>query len=174
MRTSKTPALLVVVIRTSAKQWFVAGSTECDPLLPLVCSEPGNLGEYVDLPPDDQLSFMRHRIAGAIQRGFDRLYAKDAKTQQIILFIDDEFPNASPNLLQRVGDHFAAWMTRPAVCCYRGTGVKRSTSVEQLTRISGLMERLWTEQFEKSLPHLTDALDVEEIWEHVPTPATGA
>ena len=171
MRTPKTPALLVVVIRTACQQWFVAGSTERDHLLPLACSEPGNLGEYVGLPPDEQLSFMRHRIAGAIQRGFDRLYAKEAKAHQIVLLIDDEFPEASPNLLQRLGDHFTAWMTRPPVCCYRGTSETGSCTAQQLICISGPMDQAWAELFAKALPQLTESLESEELWERIPTPA---
>ena len=174
MRAQKTAALLIVVIRTELQQWFVAGSTENDPVIPLVCSEPGNLKEYVDLSIDEQLSFLRHRIAGAIQRGFDRLYTKDAKAKQILLLIDDEFPSGCPALSQRLGDHFHTWMSRPCVSCYQGSAGRMPATVEQWTCLAGPMEQTERDQWDRSLPMLLDLLDSADCWEHIPTPAPEA
>lgn len=171
MRDEKSPALLAVVILTEPKQWFVAGLTDHDAVLPLVCSEEGNLDDYVGLHGDEQLSFLRHRIAGAIQRGFDRLFARQAKAQRIILIVDNDFPDADATLLDRLAEHFHTWMARPPVSCYRGQGFSGATDFDTLDCVIGRPNEADEAQLRTSMAVLVQMTGEPEHWERIPTPA---
>ena len=74
--TDKEPVLLTVLIDTSRLRWYVAGIRLDGEPLPLLRSEAGNLSPYLGIPFDDQVSFLRHRLSGVLQRGCDRLWGR--------------------------------------------------------------------------------------------------
>lgn len=112
---SREPVLLTVLIECGAHRWRAAAINHAGGVAPLACSEPGNLAPYVGQPFDDQVSFLRHRLSGVLQRGCDRLWGRDQKPCRIVLAADAPFPDAPAGLTQRVADHFVEWMTSPPV-----------------------------------------------------------
>jgi len=113
--TDKEPMLLTVLIETSCLRWYVAGIDLAGKPLPLLRSETGNLNPYLSLPFDDQVSFLRHRLSGVLQRGCDRLWGRQMKPCQIVFVADGPFVQADAELTARVAEHFVEWMTRPPV-----------------------------------------------------------
>ncbi len=170
MTTEKTPELMVVVIRTDRQQWFVAGVDLQGDATPLVRSEPDNLDQYIGEPYDEQVSFLRHRLSGAMQRGCDRLWARNAKAMRIVLIADDHLADAEPRLLSDLADHLHTWMTRPPVSVYRA---KDSSSVDELSSMHCLVgepESGQKEALMKGLPQLSTMLDAPDRWEVIQKP----
>ena len=56
---------------------------------------------YFGAGPDEQLSFLRHRFTGAMQRGGVRLWSTDAKASRIVLIADQRLPNFKRELFSR-------------------------------------------------------------------------
>ena len=170
MKREKTPALLAVVIKASTGQWFVAaiyldGSAE-----PLVRSEPGNLDSYVGQCDDEQLSFLRHRLSGAMQRGCDRLWARDAKAARIVLIADDDLPDSGDDLLSRLAEHFHTWMTSPPVSFYRGHGEATIEDLQSLDCLVGSPGNTERDCLQRALPQLCRQLADANGWEVIPKP----
>ena len=113
--TAKEPVLLTVLIETASLRWYVAGISLAGEALPLLKSEAGNLSPYLGVPFDEQVSFLRHRLSGVLQRGCDRLWGRQKKPCQIVFVADGPFVQASAELTARVAEHFVEWMTRPPV-----------------------------------------------------------
>lgn len=170
MTHEKSPALLVVVIRAALKQWYVAGIGPEGTVTPLVRSERGNLDQYVGQRDDEQLSFLRHRLSGAMQRGCDRLWAKEAKAARIVLIADDNLPDSDSELLQRLADHFHTWMTRPPVTCYRGHGGSTIEDLESLECLVGQPDAPHATCLQSALPDLVRQIDDDDSWEIVLEP----
>ena len=99
--TDKEPVLLTVLIETSRLRWYVAGIGLDGEPLPLLRSEAGNLSPYLGIPFDDQVSFLRHRLSGVLQRGCDRLWGRQKKPCQIVFVADGPFVQADAELTAR-------------------------------------------------------------------------
>ena len=171
MTPDKTPSLLAVVIKSSPQQWFVAGIDMEGAVAPLVRSEPGNLDQYVGLSDDEQISFLRHRLSGAMQRGCDRLWARNAKAARIVLIADNDLPDGADGLLRRLADHFYNWMTRPPVSCYRGQGAPTIEDLDSLECLIGEPELEHLRPLKQALPQLCERMSDSECWEVIQKPA---
>ena len=163
--TSKEPVLLTVLIETAPLRWFVAGLTLEGEPLPLMRSEDGNLADYVGAPLEEQVTFLRHRLAGILQRGCDRLWAKQKKPRQIIFVADAPFPDAPPELTSAVAEHFAAWMVSPpAAFLIAETGFAPIPNPE-LKRIAGELDPADEAILKAGLPELCAVLGKTGFWE---------
>ena len=170
MTPEKTPSLLAVVIKSSLQQWFVAGIDMDGTVEPLVRSEPGNLDQYVGQGEDEQLSFLRHRLSGAMQRGCDRLWARNAKAARIVLIADHDLPDSDAALLPRLADHFHTWMTRPPVSFYRGHGDSTIEDLESLECLVGQPDAEQAVPLRQALPQLCQRMADSDCWEVIQKP----
>lgn len=109
----------IVLIDTKRQRWYAGALDATGQTIPLMRSDDGNLDQYVGLEFDEQISFLRHRLAGVLQRGCDRLYAKQMKAQQFLLVADGDFPAADPRVTNALAEHFVQWMINPPVVYLR-------------------------------------------------------
>src|SRR5262245_20668591 len=91
---SKTPVLLVVLVETSPARRSVAAVGLDGQPVPLLRSDVGDLEKYRGQDFDGQVSFLRHRFCGVLQRGCDRLWARNLKAAQFAFVF--EAPLAEP------------------------------------------------------------------------------
>lgn len=111
--SDRAPAYLVVFVETAAMRWHVAAIDQAGRPLPLLQSEAGDLNEYRGQPSDEQVSFLRHRLAGALQRGCERLYFRKMKAAHFLIFVDAPLPHTDDGVTQRLAEHFVQWMVNP-------------------------------------------------------------
>lgn len=163
--SDKEPVLLTVLIQTSELRWYVAGIDLSGKSMPLIRSEKDNLRAYVGEPPDEQVSFLRHRLSGVLQRGCDRLWGKNKKPCQIIFVTDGPFQHAAPELADDVGEHFVQWMTNPPVVFLTVEGGFSVHDVPQLKDIAGQLEAAYREAFVRGLPELISDTVADDKWE---------
>jgi hypothetical protein len=163
--TSKEPVLLTVLIETAPLRWFVAGLTLDGEALPLMRSEDGNLADYAGKPLEEQVTFLRHRLAGVLQRGCDRLWARQKKPRQIIFVADAPFPDAPPELTPAVAEHFAAWMVSPPAAFLIAESGLAPTANPKLKRIAGELDPADEAALKTGLPGLCALLPKAEEWE---------
>ena len=83
--------------------------------------EVGDLEKYQGLEADEQLLFLRHRLCGVLQRGCDRLWARNLKACQFVFVFEDPLPDATGRLTAAVAEHFQQWLLNPPVVVYTGT-----------------------------------------------------
>jgi len=167
--TTKEPVLLTVLIETASLRWYVAGISLAGESVPLLRSEEGNLSPYLGIPFDEQVSFLRHRLSGVLQRGCDRLWGRQKKPCHIIFVADGPFAQAAPELTRRVAEHFVEWMTRPEVVfftCASGfaAGDKLSLRIE-----AGELDEQLRPPLDAGLPALLAVRNQPEAWELAPT-----
>jgi len=168
---SKEPVLLIVLIQTADLRWYVAGiDLEGEPI-PLVRSEAGSLGGYIGTGLDDQTSFLRHRLAGILQRGCDRLWARRKKPCQIVFLADGPFLEAAPDLTFRVAEHFVQWMTSPPVVFFTSSDWSTGEKEFSLHRIAGDLDDQYRQSLDDGLPTLLRVLDDLSVWEVASTDA---
>lgn len=163
--SERKPVLLAVAIQSANHRWHAAGIDDHGKAIPLICSEPGNLASYVGQPLDEQVSFLRHRLAGVLQRACDRLWSRDLKPNLIVVATDGPFPDASAELTQRVADHFVEWMTRPPVVFVLLGG---GAAAEHQT-VAGDWPADRRAAFELGWDDLAAARSNPQLWELVPT-----
>src|SRR5262245_37906977 len=128
----KTPVLLVVLVETAQLRWFVAALGLDGRVTPLLRSEVGDLEKYLGLEFDEQVAFLRHRFCGVLQRGCDRLWARDCKACQFVLVFEGLVPEATGALTQAVADNLTLWLMNPPVAVLNCTGEPR-----RLDRLAG-------------------------------------
>jgi len=165
----KEPVLLTVLIDTFRLCWYVAGIRLDGEPLPLLRSEAGNLNPYLGLPFDEQVSFLRHRLSGVLQRGCDRLWGRQKKPCQIVFVADGPFVQADVELTARVAEHFVEWMTRPPVVFFtaaRGFALPAPPVLEQ---VAGEVDDALRAALDAGLTALRDSLHQPGAWELVPT-----
>ncbi len=167
--TDKQPMLLTVLIETSQLRWYVAGIDLRGEALPLLRSDVGNLSPYVGIPFDDQVSFLRHRLSGVLQRGCDRLWGRQMKPCQIVFVADGPFVQAEPELTPRVAEHFVEWMTRPPVVYFTAPGGFAAAGPPVLNQVAGEPDVDLRRALEIGLPALGNVLNEPDAWERVPT-----
>jgi hypothetical protein len=172
MTSEKTPTLLLVVIKSASQQWFVAGIDLDGTIVPLVRSEPHNLDQYVGQSDDEQLSFLRHRLSGAMQRGCDRLWARNAKATRIVLIADSDLPESDAGLLPRLAEHFHTWMTRPPVSFYRGRGNATIDDFDSLECLVGEVTAEHAAALKQAMGSLCEQMAADDCWEIIQKPKT--
>lgn len=171
MPSDRTPSLIVVLIIAARQQWYVAGVSALDGSLDcLVRSDEFNLDRYRDGDEDEQVSFLRHRLSGAMQRGFDRLWAKNAKASRIVLIADDHLPAASETLWARLAEHLNLWMTQPPITFLLGTGHESIAVLDELNCLVGHLGPEDQQHLAQSLPGLLRQLSSPDGWEVIAKP----
>jgi hypothetical protein len=161
----KEPVLLTVLIETANLRWYVAGINLKGEPIPLMCSETGNLGAHIGDELDEQVSFLRHRLSGVLQRGCDRLWGRLLKPCQIVFVADGPFIQAPPELALHVAEHFVEWMTRPPVVFFNCENGLEGEDPRLLKNVAGDMEPQFRESLDQGLPGLIDAMKKDDLWE---------
>ena len=118
--TEKRPVILATLLESATKRWSVAALDREADIRPLAQSQAGNLDGYAVKSFDEQTGFLRHRIAGSLQRGADRLWPLNLKASLFVVWFDDTFGTAESPLIQRVADNFVQWIANPPVACFHG------------------------------------------------------
>ena len=172
--TAKEPVLLTVLIETLNLRWYVAGIGLTGEAWPLLKSEVGNLSPYIGVAFDEQVSFLRHRLSGVLQRGCDRLWGRQQKPCQIVFVADGVFAHAAPELTQRVAEHFVEWMTSPPVVFFTSENGFAIAGPWSLTRVAGDLEESPWASLHAGLPALRVALDQPDLWELAPPKGGGS
>lgn len=162
--SQKEPVLLVVLIETAALRWFVGGIDLEGQPQPILRSEPGNLRPYLGREIDDQVSFLRHRLAGVLQRGCDRLWGVARKPCQIVFVADALYPDADADLSRRVAQNFVEWMSRPPVAYFLGSPADGN----RLELVAGSIEEPHRAALESGLQRMWDLAEDESQWELAP------
>ncbi len=157
---SKTPVLLVVLIQTSRLRWFVGTIDPDGRAAPVLRSEDGDLEKYRALDFDEQVSFLRHRFCGVLQRGCDRLWARGQKARQFVFLFEEPLPDPTGRLTAAVAEHFTEWLLNPPVVIY--------TDAARLDRVAGTIDPPLEELLRSGLGALLAARDDLEAWELAP------
>jgi hypothetical protein len=165
---TKVPVLLIVLVETARLRWFVAGIQLDGTPLPLMCSEEGDLEHYLGLQFDEQVSFLRHRFSGVLQRGCDRLWARQQKPCQIVFLFDDLLEQDNGQLTQRVAEHFVQWMTRPPVVAFKSESKFDAGDSQSLCKLVGEMDPSLSNPLQTCLPSLLAAINDPAAWELSP------
>jgi hypothetical protein len=155
---SKTPVLLVVLVEASLLRWFVAAIDPGGRAEPLLRSEVGNLEKYRGLGFDEQVTFLRHRFCGVLQRGCDRLWARQEKACQFAFVFDEPLPEPTGRLTAAVAQHFLEWLLNPPAVVYTGA----------LERVAGTVDPALEGQLRAGLGALWAARNDPAAWELVP------
>jgi hypothetical protein len=155
---SKTPVLLVVLVEASRLRWFVAAIDPDGRTEPLLRSEVGNLEKYRGLDFEEQVSFLRHRFCGVLQRGCDRLWARQQKARQFAFVFDEPLPEPTGRLTAAVAQHFLEWLLNPPAVVYTGA----------LERVVGTIDPALEGQLRAGLGALWALRDDAAAWELVP------
>src|SRR4051812_40792050 len=111
----KSPVMLLVLVDVARLRWFVASIALDGQTVPLLRSDEGDLEKYRELSFDEQVAFLRHRFCGVLQRGCDRIWARNNKACQFVFFFEGQLLDATGQLTQAVADHFTEWMLNPPV-----------------------------------------------------------
>jgi len=164
MAKPKQPCLLVILIHSARRQWFVAAVDLDASLIPLIRSEPDNLDRYAGRDAEEQLSFLRHRLSGAMQRGCDRLWARERKAASIVVIASEDLPGSADELLPQLAEHLHTWMTRPPVITFRGEGFDQLASLDDLDCLAGSLDDQQHSALQSALPNLA-ARTIGDDWE---------
>jgi hypothetical protein len=113
---------LAVLVDAARLRWFVAAVDRSGAVEPLVRSADDDLAPCRDLGFDDQVSFLRHRLCGVLQRGSDRLWPAGKKAGLFAVLFDGDVPGTSEELTRRVAEHFALWLMNPPAVVLRRDG----------------------------------------------------
>jgi hypothetical protein len=163
--TDKVPVVLVVLVEGARLRWFVAALDLGGGVVPLLRSEDGDLGAYRGLSFDDQVSFLRHRFCGVVQRGCDRLWPAGRKPCQFAFLFAGPLPDASAELIPRLADHFAEWMlSPPAVVFARAAGFDGTAPLAP-SWLAGTIERPAAGALDAGLAPLLKAAADPDVWE---------
>jgi hypothetical protein len=161
----KAPVVLVVLVESAKLRWFVAALGLDGTVIPLLRSEVGDLDPYEGLDFDNQVSFLRHRFCGVLQRGCDRLWARYLKACQFVFLFDGVLPGTTPGLNERLSEHFVQWLLNPPVACFSW---ESKADLRPLRTLAGQLERLSPEILQAGLVQLRAATTVPQAWELSP------
>jgi hypothetical protein len=167
--SAKEPALLTVLIDVARLQWHVGSISLEGSAIPLIRSEPGNLEPCLGVPLDEQVGFLRHRFAGVLQRGCDRMWGRQLKPRQIVFVADGPFPDGGPVLTRRVAEHFVDWMVSPPVVYFERQGAFSAPEITPLQSIAGDFDELLLPALTVGLASLYAATNNNDDWEIVPS-----
>jgi hypothetical protein len=168
--TSKEPVLLTILVETEPLRWFAAGIRLTGDAIPLLRSEEGNLADYLGARLDDQVSFLRHRFAGVLQRGCDRLWARNLKPCQFVFVADDWLAHAPADLTHRLAAHLVEWMVNPGVTFLRTKRRFDPNRQPALETIAGSLSPEQETALTTALPGLFEEIHQPERWELIAKP----
>ncbi|HKI35609.1 MAG TPA: hypothetical protein VKA46_27380 [Gemmataceae bacterium] len=160
---SKTPVVLVVLVQTSRLRWFVAAIDLDGQAVPLLRSEAGDLEKYRGLDFEGQVTFLRHRFCGVLQRGCDCLWSRGQKARQFAFVFEEPLPSPTGQLTEAVAEHFVEWMLNPPVVVYAG-----AVGSPGLNRVAGAIDGALEELLRSRLGTLLAARDDLGAWELAP------
>jgi hypothetical protein len=161
---TKEPVLLLVLVETARLRWLVAGVGLDGTAFPLLRSEDGDLSAYRGVGFDEQVSFLRHRFCGVLQRGCDRLHARDKKACQFVLVFEGLLPDEHGELTQAVAEHFVQWMLNPPVALFT-SGNGFGPAPPELNRVAGELTPELERLLHSRLGELLAARADEGRWE---------
>ncbi|KAA5543140.1 hypothetical protein FYK55_12720 [Roseiconus nitratireducens] len=167
-KPDKQKGLLLVFIETQRQRWFVAAIKLSGELVPLLRSEEGNLEDYLSSEFEEQVTFLRHRLAGVLQRGCDRLWGRAIKPTQFVLVADQDFDPQTPELTSAVAEHFVEWMINPPVVFLKEDAVGAADDSVQFDRVAGEIDAQDQEILKAAFSQLADSIVNESLWELVP------
>ena len=168
--SEREPAILVVLIDTLLLRWHVGCITSKNVALPLMRSENGNLDEYRGLELDEQVSFLRHRLAGVLQRGCDRLCGRQMKASCFLVIANGRYPDAGEELSQQVAKHFVEWMLNPPITFLQTPQGFRQMQKVPLEVVAGEFSRSLQESMESGLLEFIGWLEEPDRWELIVRP----
>ncbi len=163
--TEKEPVTLVAHLDLSSEFWSVASVNSSFDVAPIIQSQPSDLEPWGDGTLDEQLSFLRHRIAGILQRGTDRLWGRQQKAQLFVVgFRCDDNP-ATREVVAKVSEHFCTWMLKPPIICLcvQGDGtlecIASNTASDEYGSFAAVLQEIRT------------LANESELWELAPPPS---
>jgi hypothetical protein len=162
----KAPVMLLVLVETARLRWFVASVGLDGQSVPLLRSEVGDLEKYRGLDFDEQVAFLRHRFCGVLQRGCDRIWARNAKACQFVFVFEGLLPDATGGLTLAVAEHFTQWMLNPPVAVFNnpaGPG-----EAPRPDKLAGHLEPALEELLRAHLGRLLAAREDPGAWELAP------
>ncbi len=162
---AKEPVLLLVLVEPPRLRWLVAALGLDGELTPLLRSEEGDLEKYKGLDFDEQLAFLRHRFCGVLQKGCDRVWARDKKVARFVFLFEGLLPEPTGELTQRVADHLNLWLIKPPVTVFAGTAPLDPTAFPSLQRLAGDLEPPAAELIAGQLGDLLAAREDPARWE---------
>jgi len=162
---SKAPALLLVLVETEQLRWFVASIGLNGQAATLLCSEAGDLEPYRGLEFDEQVAFLRHRFCGTLQRGCDRLWARNHKACQFVILFERPLPEPSGELTRAVAAHFTEWMLNPPVAVYTSSNGFAPCEAYHLERLAGQLDPALEKLLHARLGELLAARENPAAWE---------
>ncbi len=122
----KAPVILLVLVESARLRWFAAAIGLDGRTTPLICSPDNDLDKYRELPFDEQVAFLRHRFCGVLQRGCDRLWARNLKARQFVFVFEEPLVEPTGTLTRVVAGHFAEWLLNPPVAVFvRADGLEQ-------------------------------------------------
>jgi hypothetical protein len=163
--SDKVPVLLVVLVDTARLRWFVAMVNLDGQTLPLLCSEEGDLEKYRGLGFDEQVAFLRHRFCGVLQRGCDRIWARNSRATQFVFLFDELLPEPTGTLTQAFAEHLTCWLLNPPVAVFRVTGAACAGRVPRLDSLAGQLDHDRLTLLSACLSGLLAARQNPEAWE---------
>jgi hypothetical protein len=163
----KAPAMLLVLIESVRLRWFVASIGLDGRTTPLICSEVDDLEKYRGLDFDEQVAFLRHRFCGVLQRGCDRLWARNLKACQFVFVFEGLLAEPTGKLTSALAQHFAEWMLNPPVVVLADANGFNAQQPPQLDQLAGRLEPPLKELLVAHFGELLAAKEDPTAWEHV-------
>jgi hypothetical protein len=164
--TPKAPAMLVVLVEAAGLRWFVAALGPDGRPAPLLRSGDGDLAKYRDLPFDEQVAFLRHRFCGVLQRGCDRLWARELKASHFVIVFEGALPDPTGELVRAIADHFTLWMVNPPAAVFARAGGRGEPA--RLEKVAGELDPSRVELLAGCLGDVLAARDDPAAWEVAP------
>ncbi|MCA9057286.1 MAG: hypothetical protein KDA85_02255 [Planctomycetaceae bacterium] len=158
--------LLLILTETASLRWFVASVTRNGVAFPLLASAERDLAGYLDREIDEQVSFLRHRYCGVLQRGSDRIWGRQQKASNVLLIADAPFPSAFPEVTQRVAQNLVDWVSRPPLIS--AVAAADPDGVLSLQVLAGEDDPAAVELALSALPTLKQQMTQDSLWEQVP------
>lgn len=163
----KASAILLVLVESAQLRWFAAALGLDGHLTPLFCSEVDDLAKYRDLAFDEQVAFLRHRFCGVLQRGCDRLWARNLKARQFVFLFEGLLAEPTGALTRAIAQHFAQWLLNPPVAVFAGVQGLLPRERPQLESLAGGLDPPLEELFYGRLEELLTVREDLNAWEHV-------
>jgi hypothetical protein len=125
----------------------------------------GDLEKYRGLDFDEQVAFLRHRFCGVLQRGCDRIWARECKACQFVFVFDGLLHEPTGTLTQAVAEHFAQWMLNPPVVVFNRTAGSGPGEAPRLETLAGHLDAPLEQLLLGHLGGLLAAQEDEGTWE---------
>ncbi len=121
--------------------------------------------DYRGLEPEAQRAWLRHCIAGVLQRGCDRLFARNMRAEHFELIAARHFPDAAEGLTEQLADHFVQWMINPPVTFLLTPPGFVDESPVQWQLVAGELPEAIDRALHRGLPELVSELEAPAAWE---------